>query len=70
MNNQVSVCCLDYKKMTTFANIMETSMDNIYQQYVDIINIMRTKGSPFECSRCSVDIIHGERKLLEPLSLL
>ena len=51
MNNQVSVCCLDYKKMTTFANIMETSMDNIYQQYVDIINIMRTKGSPFECCR-------------------
>ena len=51
MNGDVNACCIDYKNKTVFANVFDESMENIFQMYVQLINTMRTKGSPFECCR-------------------
>lgn len=51
MNGDVNACCIDYKNKTVFANINDAPMEEIFQQYVGIINKMRTQGSPFECCR-------------------
>lgn len=51
MNGDVNACCIDYKNMTMFANIIDAPMEDIFQQYIALINTMRTQGSPFECCR-------------------
>ncbi len=51
MNGNVSPCCIDYKNQTDFGSIIETPMDEIFRQYVAIVNTMRTEGSPFDCCR-------------------
>jgi purine nucleoside permease len=49
MNGDVNACCIDYRNMTVFANIIDASVKDVFKQYVSIINAMRTQGSPFEC---------------------
>lgn len=51
MTGEVSACCIDYNKKTTFGNANNTSMEEIFRQYVEIVNTMRNQGSPFECCR-------------------
>ncbi|MCX5829722.1 MAG: hypothetical protein NTV58_17265 [Deltaproteobacteria bacterium] len=51
MNGDIKACCTDYKNMTVFANIIGTSMKDIFQRFVSLVNTMRTRGAPFECCK-------------------
>jgi hypothetical protein len=51
MSGDVGACCIDYKKETIFENIMDATMESVFEQYVALVNTMRTNGSPFACCR-------------------
>lgn len=63
-DGDVMMCCIDYRHMTTFSNVNESPMDEIFDKYVELVNIMRTQGSPFECCRSCHGYYTRREKLL------
>lgn len=64
-DGDVMVCCIDYRHMTTFANVNDSPMNDIFDKYIELVNMMRTQGSPFECCRSCFGYYTRREKLLK-----
>jgi len=53
-NGAVKMCCIDFRGSTSFANVSNNEdMSVIFNKYLKLLEVMRTKGSPFkDCRKC------------------
>lgn len=52
-NGKVKMCCIDFRNSTEFADVNTEDVSTIFNQYLTLVDEMRSKGSKFDgCKNC------------------